>query len=399
MEESRFTRTALTGFSYSIIAFFAFFEASIGPIVPFLEESLGIPHSVSGAHMSLFAAGMILGGQATPRLSRRWGRPRVLTVSLVVFLLGIGGLTAAFHAVLSLGSAFLLGAGGSVAFSLGQAFLSQHHGIHQGPALTEANLCASLGTTSLPLLIGLSLWAGLTWRGAFWGGALFFLALLFLFHRRTTIPAAEGENSPAAPKAPGETLPPRFYLIAVMLFLGVSVEWGIVFWGANYMKLFLAFPEGRASTLMSLLFFGMVISRFLTSRLTRQTKSSLLLAGAVGLTLTGLPLFLIPSHPLVNSAGLLIIGLGIANFYPLTLVMGFAAVPGQSDRISGLLSASAGLSILTAPFLLGLAADIWDLQRAHIIIFVLLFLMILLLAETARRTRRQTGRPRNKEKR
>jgi MFS family permease len=110
------------------------------------------------------------------------------------------------------------------------------------------------------------------------------------------------------------------------------------------------------------------------SRLTRVLPSVALLLAALGVTLVGFPIFWLARFAPVNIAGLFIAGLGVANFYPLTMSIAVGLAPGPSDTASARVSLGVGVAVLVAPLLLGWAADQYSLQIAYSLVPVFLAL-------------------------
>jgi fucose permease len=142
------------------------------------------------------------------------------------------------------------------------------------------------------------------------------------------------------------------------VFLSVSVEWCVVFWGADFLDNTVGLSKEDASTLMSVFFAAMVIGRVSGSRLSRALPIGPLLLGAALVAVTGFfPFWLAPLAAL-NIAGLFLAGLGIANLFPLTLSTASGAVPPrQVNAASSRITLAAGLAILITPQVLGSLAD------------------------------------------
>lgn len=57
-----FQRDRFTWLGYLALAFYAYLQAAIGPIMPFLREALQLNYTVAALHFSTFALGMMLAG-------------------------------------------------------------------------------------------------------------------------------------------------------------------------------------------------------------------------------------------------------------------------------------------------------------------------------------------------
>jgi hypothetical protein len=62
MTSSPFKRDRLTWLLYLLLGFYAFMQAALGPIVPFLRAELNLSYTVTGFHVSAFALGCLVRG-------------------------------------------------------------------------------------------------------------------------------------------------------------------------------------------------------------------------------------------------------------------------------------------------------------------------------------------------
>jgi MFS family permease len=170
---AHFMRDRFTWQSYVMLAYFAYMQASLGPLMPFLREELNLTYSVAGLHFSAFALGMVLAGATGDHAAARWGRWQLfwgggggMAIGAVAFVLGSAP-------VMTVGSVFVMGLLGAFSLVMIQSTLSDHHGTNRVIALTEANVTASIGAGLAPLLVGSFQRFGLGWRAALWAGVLF----------------------------------------------------------------------------------------------------------------------------------------------------------------------------------------------------------------------------------
>ncbi len=376
-----FRRDRFTWLAYLMLGFYAYLEAALGPLMPFLRSELGLSYTVGSLHFSAFALGTILGGLAGERVLRRWGRSLAFWGGAAGMAAGAVLLALGHLAALTIAGAFLMGALGALLLVTIQATLADHHGERRATALTEANILASVGATLVPLFIGGFQNAGLGWRAALY---LMVPALLLfvLFFRRVAFPGAtQPANTSASSTRP---LPLAFWAYWLVVVLCVSVEWCIVFWGANFLESVVGLQKVLASTLMSLFFLAELTGRIGASWLTRSMRSTRLLLGALGITILGFPLFwLAPLAPL-NVIGLFLAGLGIANLFPLTLSVAVGIDPAQSNAASARISFGVGIALLVAPLALGWAADQIGILHAYSLVAVLLTLALVVTIGASR---------------
>ena len=376
-----FARDRFTWLAYLMLAYYSYLQAALGPLVPFLRDELDLSYTVSGLHLSAFALGMVLAGFIADQLAARWGRQRVFWGGSLGMALGALLFAMGSHVALTIPAALVMGLPGTVLMIMVQSTLSDQHGANRAIALTESNVGASIGAGLAPLTVGTLARFGLGWRGALIGGALAWVALA-LAYRRVTVPPSAKDPEPEHPtphtkRAIRTPLPRRYWAFWLVLFLCVSVEWSVVFWGADFLETNVGLSKVNASTLMTVFFVAMIIGRATGSRLSRRVAISRLLPGALAITAMGFLLFWLAPLAALNIAGLFVAGLGIANLFPLTLSAASSVVtPTQADRASGRIALAAGLAILITPQVLGALADQVGIAGAFAVVVVFLALAL-----------------------
>jgi MFS family permease len=274
-------------------------------------------------------------------------------------VLGIGtiGLTMARVAVLTVGCVLVMGLGAGTLLVTIQAMLVDRHGSRSSVALAEANVAAS---TSYVVLIGaLSLTAALhaSWRVALLA-SLVVPVLLWSRTRRLPI-----EAPPPADVVSGR-LPGRFWVAASMLVCTTAAEWCINAWGASFVQDAVGVSADTAVTLMAGYFGGVLGGRVLCSRLARRHEAAYLLALALGVSAVGFAVL----WPATSSAqallGLLLLGIGLGNLFPMAISVTVALAPGQSALANGRAIAMTSLAVLIAPLVVGALADATSIKAA-----------------------------------
>ena len=366
----RFARDRFTWLAYLMLAYFAYQQATLGPLMPFLRDELRLSYTVGGLHLSAFALGMVLAGLMGDALVRRWGRRRVFWGGGAGMAAGSLLFVAGHHPALTIPSALLMGAPGTLLMIMVQAALSDRHGARRAVALTESNVGASLAAGLAPLLVGSLQRTGIGWRGALILGVLGWGTLALRSHAVTIPPhTARPSLSPATGRA--ARLPAVFWAYWLVVFLGVSVEWCVIFWGPDFLETSVGLRRVDASTLMSVFFAAHLLGRILGSRLSRRMPVGPLLLAAVSVAAAGFLLLAGERRPL-NIAGLFVAGLGIANLFPLTLSAASDIVARASRRCQQPHHPGAGLAILITPQVLGTLADSVAIKNAFTVAAVFL---------------------------
>lgn len=356
----RMRRDRLTWSSYWLLGYFAFLQAVLGPLMPFLRSDLHLSYAVASLHFSAFALGSASMGLLGDRVIGRFGRRRALWTGAGGMAVGAVLLIAAPWAAGTILASFAMGFLGALVLVTVQAALADSHPTMRGIALTEANVIASICAILSTLAVGGITAIGLNWRLALML-PVGFVALLAVLYAPVRYGAPRMAHTPDVRSH--EPLPRWFWVIWLVVLLETGVEWCMGYWGANFLVAG-GFSNSTAATCMSLFFLAMVIGRFAGSRLLRSVSGPLLLGSALAIGLCGLPLFWLANIASLRLVGLFLTGLGLANVYPLCVGLGASLVPGRADSVSARISLAGGSAVLIAPGLLGALADSIDIERA-----------------------------------
>jgi fucose permease len=162
------------------------------------------------------------------------------------------------------------------------------------------------------------------------------------------------------------------------LYLGVSVEWCVAYWGADFLENGVGLERSAAATALSLFFIAMLAGRLLGSRLARGLPGGTILLATLCVALVGFPVFWLSAMPAPSLLGLFVLGLGVGSIYPLAISVGVAATPDRTDTATARLGLAGGGAILTAPFVLGAFADHVGIERAYGVVVPLLLAAVVL---------------------
>lgn len=347
-------RDRRTWAAYLLLGLFAYLETSIGPVMPFLRAELGLNYATASLHFSAFAIGAIISGMFGERVVRRIGRSAALWGGVAGMC--AGALLVAFSPVVAgtiLGT-FLMGLIGTISLMANQAVLADIHGAQRTIALAESNVSATTFAVLAPLIVGALAASGLGWPLALVLTAPWALGLWLVF-RRVSFP----EIQPAKATGHGPTtLPKAFWVLAAVLFLVASVEWCMAYWGAEFLASVAGLEPALAASAMTLFFIAMAGGRLIGSRLAWRFASAHLLYAALVIALAGFLLFWLAPGAALSLIGLFVAGLGIANFYPLTVGVATGAVPEMIDTATARLAVAGGSALLLAPLGVGAIADV-----------------------------------------
>jgi fucose permease len=376
-----FVRYRLTWAVYGLVGFFAYLETVLGPIMPFLRAEHGFNYTVASLHFSAFALGGVLVGFVGERVAGRWGRRASLWGGGAGMAAGALLLALSPFAFGTIFGALVMGALGAQLLVTTQAVLADRHGEWNAVALTESNAAASACAILASLAVGAFAGLGLGWRAALVPPVVALVLLATRFHAE---PLGQAQRAAATPDGASTTLPARFWAYFGVLFLGISVEWCIAYWGADFLVNSVGLGPSGAATALSVFFVAMLAGRLVGSRLAHRLPGDRLLLTTLCVALAGFPLFWLSGTPALGLTGLFVTGLGVGSVYPLTISVGVAAVPGGTDTATARFALAGGGAILLAPFVLGVIADRIGIEGAYGIVVPLLLASVALMLVAGR---------------
>ena len=376
-----FHRDRFTWLAYLSLAFYAYFLNVLGPITPFLKEELRLSYTVSSFHFTAFAVGILLIGLGGHLLVQRIGRWRSLWIGVIGMSLSALLLLTGRSPIITIGASFLMGLVGSLILAIVPAALSDGHGELRAVALSEANMLSSVVATAAPLMVGWFAHFTGGWRLAL-GIVAFTPILMFLGLGKGTTSA---EASPIEERTQlNQPLPTLFWIYWLAIVLGVSVEFCMIFWSADYLEHVLGMGKANAAQALSLFLAAMILGRITGSRLVQRFSTQLVVTVSIILASIGFLMFWKTENVFVGLSGLFITGLGVANLYPLLLSLTIGAAKGNTVQASARATLASGTAILTLPLALGRLADAVGIRSAYGIV-VLLLISVFLISQIAGR--------------
>ncbi len=354
---TQFRRDRITWLNYAMLGFYAYALNILGPVTPFLRDELGLSYTVGSFHFSAFAAGTVVAGAFGERIARRFGAQRVFWMGSVGIVAGCFGLASGRSAPVTVASALAMGTLGSVTFSLIPVALTNHHPERRLRALTEANFVASGCSIVAPFLVSFFAGRSVGWRAALWVAGIVWLTLRLVFPRSVSIPDID-----AGERRVRVSFGARFWLRWTVVFLVVGVEFCILFWGPDYLRSAFSLSGARSAAVVGLVLVGMFAGRAAGSVLLKVVSARALFFAALLLFFAGIGgVYSARTIPLLRGSALLI-GLGIANLYPVALECGLKEVPLREQAASARIVMASGTAILSFPVLVGGLSDLHGLE-------------------------------------
>ena len=366
-QPTTFRRDRLTWTAYALLAWFAYLQAAPALLIGHLREELDLSYSTAGLHVAAFAGGCMVAGVMSAWLERTLGRRMLIWSAAAVMGGGAIGLTAGGVAAMTVGSVLVMGVGGGLLLATLQAALADHHGEGRTVALAEANVAASTAYVALVAVLSLAAALDAGWRVALLA-SLALPVLAWNRSRRVTIEA------PQSSRVVHGRLPGVFWIAAAMLFCTTAAEWCVTAWGASFVEDAADVSTDTSVSLMAGYFGGVLAGRLLGSRLARRHDPARLLALALAVTAAGFAILWPTTAPAQALAGLVLLGIGLGNLFPMGMSVTVALAPERAALASGRAVAVTSFAGLLAPLVVGPLADATSLKAALGIVPVLVAL-------------------------
>ena len=187
-------------------------------------------------------------------------------------------------------------------------------------------------------------------------GIISFLSVLWLGTVKIEETAPSGARASMA--SPFRLLGNSYILMMVLsIFLVVGIDVGFNYFSGKFLTARFGFEEVTAQSGRSIYFFGRMLGTFAGALiLTRLSSAKGLLYSAILSIITILLIMTVPASKAAAWILVFLIGLGVANIFPLVFSLTVQKYPDRSNEISGLMMMAISGGALIPP-LMGLVSD------------------------------------------
>jgi predicted MFS family arabinose efflux permease len=372
VSEAPFRRDRLTLAMYGHLAVYGFFLYCFGPAQPLLRDEQETSRTVAGLHGTALALGSITAGLLNTRIAHRFGAERASWIGMTIAAAGMVDLIAFHSLTFTLLGALITGIGGSIAINSSTSVFHEHLPTQQAEkALTEANAGASLFGAAGTTLVGLLAASRFGWRSAFLVALIgMVLVRVFIYRKPTEIhlPNPMGHSSGKLPRI--------FWIGWIGIVAAVGIEFCTSFWAAALIQSRTGASVGQSTTTVMVLSLCMGIGRYLGSRGLHRASLDRLMILFLLVTGIGFAVFLTANTTPIAFIGLGIVGLGVSMQFPLTMSRLIRLSEHRADLAVGRTALGAGIAIGISPLLLGFLGDHIGIQKAYLMVPVLIVIGI-----------------------
>ena len=350
---------------------------TLGSVAPGLKEKFSLDAISFGTLFSILPFGILSGSLFFGPIADRYGFKIIFLIAGLCMFAGFEGIAYAPSLAILKICVFLFGFGGGVINGGSNAVVSDISESNKGANLSFLGLFFALGALGMPFILGV-LEKKLPFDTIVAGVGYSALLGVVLFSM-TRFPVAKQTHG-IPPKEVWNLLNDNFLLlIGFFLFCQSSFETIINNWTTTHLLNRYSISMSNALYALSLYVVGMAVTRLVLTKILRQVSSKAVLLSSVAFLLIACLLMQFGTSYNVFTLGLVILGVGLAAGFPLTL--GF--VGDRYKNVSGtafsiVISMSLVGSMINN-YLMGLIAERFGIQHLITMGFVLTTSMLIFL--------------------
>lgn len=356
---------------------------TLGSILPEIIPRYGISKTDAGALFTVLNLGILAGSLIFGPIVDRYGYKKLLVACTFLLLIGIEGVAFSPTFKLFTFFVFFFGLGGGALNGATNALVSDisHEGRSAGLALL--GVFFGIGAFGVPLILGALLdYFTYTQIIASLGVIVVIAIFLFLYLQ---FPEPKHPHSFPIKEALKLVKHPTLLLLAFILFFQSGMEITTGGWTAAYFHEVLQLDSSTAVLLLSFFWIGMMLSRIALSRLLLNHSPAKILMISVGVAFLGSITLLYTENTMLATAGVFIIGAGLAAGFPVMLGYIGDLYPDMSGTAFSIAFTIALLGGMLLPYLAGLIGDLYGLQFSFYIIPAALIALFILFLVVLRR--------------
>ncbi len=345
-------------------------DSVLGVAWPAMRLSLGAPLEAAGLIALILTSCSAVSSVASGFVSRRLGTGPVVLISSLLTALGLFGYSLSPSYAWVLASALPLGFGAGAVDSTLNGYVASHYSSRH---MNWLHASWGIGATIGPLIMSAVIAGGGTWRRGYQAIsgiqatlALLFLLSLGLWSRVAAAGPASAAHASTAPRK-GARLHgmrrPEPWIQVLMYALYAACEFTVGIWTVSMLEESRHIEAGRAGSLISLYYGGIMAGRLLTGIVADRLGNRRMVRIGLGVALAGSLLLMLRPFEFLILPGLLLLGLGFSPIYPCLM----HETPERFDeetyrKVIGFQVGAANIGASVLPGLVGLLASRTSLE-------------------------------------
>ncbi len=342
---------------------YGIFNAGVGPLLSELSAQTNSSLASIGVIFTALYAGSMLTQLISGTLIDRFGRKPLFVVSILVFALGILGITQTHSLTALLLWGFLSGLGQGGIDLGANLIVANAYQKNNVAALNILHLAFGLGAAIGPALVSLSLVEFDRGMPVLSGTVILFTiaALLSIYIRMDAVRSIVNPGQPdsgAMKSVQGVYTSPLLWILGVLLLLVVGAQFGIGSWSSVYIKQTTSYNAETAALITSGFWAMITVGRIVAAAISKRfTPRKMLFLNLTGSLIGGLALAFSHEAEVPTIVALLLTGLCYGGLYPVVISIATMTFASNSGKAASVIVTMGTIGGLTVPTLAGLVLE------------------------------------------
>ncbi len=334
----------------------------IGSVLPKLIREFSWSYTATGSVLAAGSIGYFIASFVSGLIIQKLNARRLIVASLVLQALCLF-LFARFRSpTLNFILNFLIGIGQGCAevFTNYTVIRLERDGSSRRMNLMHAAF--GIGAVTGPFITSLLISLSLGWKNIFvvTGLSYLFMAGAFIF---VPFPAkTEISSGPNRASYRGKLV--LLFLFVFSIYLYVGTELGISNWISEYFVVLFSLEAGKAASMVSVLWLGILSGRLYFSFLYRREKQLAIPVILAGMSFLAIILLLASGGKALAVASVYLTGLGFSSVYPITMTL--AGRFFNNGSAVGFIATAGGIGSFSFPFLIAYVSDLLGIRGGFV---------------------------------
>lgn len=358
----------------------------LGSILPSIFEKYGLTSIDAGSLFLFMTSGMLAGSMVFGPIVDRFGYKILMIASAAVILCGLEFIAAASTIGIVKLSLVLIGFGGGVINGGGNALVADI-AEEKSADLSLLGVFFGLGAFSVPFVLG-SLLSVFSYE-AIIAGIGFLIAIPLVFFVVIAFPTPKHPQGMPIREGVGLLKNPRLVLLGLILFFESGMEIASGGWISSFITREFILSGDRAVVILSLYWLGMMGARIVLNKILKKAIPARVFITSVFIAFCGSVLLIGSGMIGVASAGVVLLGIGLAAAYPIILGYVGSMYPDISGTAFSVVFVMALIGGMVIPYGMGILGAYFGFRASFAVVSVSLVMQIALFVFYSRSAAKQ----------
>ncbi|MGQ1891169.1 MFS transporter [Thermophagus sp. OGC60D27] len=351
----------------------------VGTINNYLTVNFGVDKFFIGFCASVLAAGILTGSFSFGPLAERYGYQPVMLGGVFLVILGIWGITQTETVRFVPYLFFAIGLGGGSINGVTNMLVADVYPENNSAYLSLLGVFYGIGALGFPLLTSLLLKKEMDYQTILSIVAII-LFLPFILVLFITFPGTKKAEAIPLSQYFKFFSKPLILSIGMFLFFESAVEAIIPAWTPTYlMEVFeVSYDKGLYAITVSAI--GITITRIFLSQLLKRLSAITVVFISMAVVLAGAIVLQVSTSWLMGMAGIAIIGVGMASFFPVMLGYTASAFPENSGTAFSIVIGISLIGNILLSSLAGFALEVLGIKLLNLLIIAFVLIMTAILS-------------------